>query len=118
MPVLEPCFHCGSSAAGSVRVVGTDGIARSFCCAGCGAATGLILAQGLERYYSFRTASDQAPRFEQRNWSIYDRDQALRSYTHLREDGERELSLQIDGMHCAACAWLLDNSLRQLDGIR
>ncbi len=78
---------------------------------------GLILAQGLGRYYAFRTASDQAPRYEQRNWSIYDRDQALRSYTHLREDGERELSLQVDGMHCAACAWLLENSLRQLDGI-
>jgi Cu2+-exporting ATPase len=118
VPSLESCFHCGNGAADGVRVVGTDGVARSFCCAGCAAATGLILAQGLERYYAFRAASDQAPRFEQRNWSIYDRDQALRNYTHLREDGERDLSLQIDGMHCAACAWLLDNSLRQLDGIR
>jgi P-type Cu2+ transporter len=118
VPALESCFHCGSTAAGCVRSVAVDGVARSFCCAGCAAATGLILSQGLERYYTFRTASDQAPRYEQRNWSTYDRDQALRRYTHLREDGERELSLQIDGMHCAACAWLLDNSLRQLDGIR
>lgn len=118
MSGLNSCFHCGSSAAGGVRVVGVDGVVRSFCCGGCAAATGLIFAQGLERYYSFRSASDQAPRYEQRNWSIYDRDRALRSYTHLREDGERELSVQIDGMHCAACAWLIDNSLRQLDGIR
>jgi P-type Cu2+ transporter len=117
VPTLESCFHCGSTAAATLRTVGIDGAARSFCCAGCAAATGLIFAQGLERYYAFRTASDQAPRYEQRNWSIYDRDRALRSYTHVREDGERELSLQIDGMHCAACAWLLDNSLRQLDGI-
>jgi len=118
VPALESCFHCGSTAAARLRTVGADGVARSFCCGGCAAATGLIFAQGLERYYSFRTASDQAPRYEQRNWSIYDRDRALRSYTHVREDGERELSLQIDGMHCAACAWLLDSSLRQLDGIR
>ncbi len=117
MAALESCFHCGNTGADSVRAVAGDGVERSFCCAGCAAATCLILAQGLERYYSFRTASDQAPRYQQRNWSIYDRDQALRSYTHVREDGERELSLQIDGMHCAACAWLLDNSLRQLDGI-
>ena len=41
----------------------------------------------------------------------------MRRYTHLRPDGERELSLQIDGMHCAACAWLVENSIRQLDGI-
>jgi Cu2+-exporting ATPase len=115
---LESCFHCGSTAAGGLRTVGVDGVDRAFCCGGCAAATGLIFAQGLERYYSFRSASDQAPRYEQRDWSIYDRDRALRSYTHVREDGERELSLQIDGMHCAACAWLLDNSLRQLDGIR
>jgi len=114
---LKSCFHCGNTAADCVHAVAGDGVARSFCCAGCAAATGLILAQGLERYYAFRTASDQAPRYEQRNWSIYDRDRALRSYTHVREDGERELSLQIDGMHCAACAWLLNNSLRQLEGI-
>jgi Cu2+-exporting ATPase len=118
VPTPEPCFHCGSSAAGGVRVIGVDGVGRSFCCAGCAAATGLILAQGLERYYTFRTAPDQAPRYEQRNWAIYDREHALRTYTHVCEDGERELSLQIDGMHCAACAWLLDNSLRQLGGIR
>jgi len=118
VPAPAPCFHCGSTAAGCVRAVAVDGVTRSFCCAGCAAATELILAQGLERYYTFRTAADQAPRYTQRNWSIYDRDQALRSYTHVREDGQRELSLQIEGMHCAACAWLLDSSLRQLDGIR
>ena len=78
----------------------------------------MILAQGLERYYAFRTVADPTPRYGQRNWSIYDRDRALRTYTHVCEDGDRELSLQIDGMHCAACAWLLDNSLRQLDGVR
>jgi Cu2+-exporting ATPase len=118
VPALESCFHCGSTAEGGLRTVGIDGIERAFCCGGCAAATDLIFAQGLERYYAFRSASDRAPRYAQRNWSIYDRDRALRSYTHVREDGERELSLQIDGMHCAACAWLLDNSLRQLDGIR
>ena len=117
MAALESCFHCGSAPAGW-RAAGADGVTRSFCCAGCAAATGLILSQGLERYYSFRTAADQAPRYEQRNWSVYDRDQAMRRYTHECESGERELSLQIDGMHCAACAWLLENSLRQLDGIR
>jgi Cu2+-exporting ATPase len=114
----ETCFHCGSVITDPVPAAAGDGAERSFCCAGCAAAAGLILSQGLERYYAFRTASDQPPRYEQRNWSIYDRDRALRSYTHVREDGERELSLKIDGMHCAACAWLLDNSLRRLEGVR
>jgi P-type Cu2+ transporter len=118
MPARESCFHCGNTAAACVRSIAVDGVTRSFCCGGCAAATDLILAQGLGRYYTFRTTSDRAPRFEQRNWSIYDREQALRSYTHVREDGERELSLLIDGMHCAACAWLLDNSVRQLEGVR
>src|SRR5579872_6394990 len=117
MAELESCFHCGNAAAASVRSIESDGVERSFCCAGCAAATHLILAQGLQRYYSFRTPSEQAPRYEERNWSIYDRDQALRSYTHVLEDGERELSVQIEGMHCAACAWLLENSVRQLKGV-
>jgi Cu2+-exporting ATPase len=51
------------------------------------------------------------------NWPVYDRAEALRRYTHLREDGERELSVQIDGMHCAACAWLVESSLGRLDGV-
>jgi Cu2+-exporting ATPase len=77
----------------------------------------LIYGQGLERFYQFRTAAQQAPDDARRDWHIFDREQAQRRYTHVRRDRMREASLQIDGIHCAACAWLIENSLRQMSGM-
>ena len=117
-PPSELCFHCGNAvASGSAFAVCIDGTSHPVCCGGCEAAANLIVGQGLERFYEFRTAADQMPRYSRRNWPVYDRQEALRRYTRLRRDGERELSLQIEGMHCAACAWLIENSIRQLEGI-
>jgi Cu2+-exporting ATPase len=114
----ETCFHCGNAVStGSGHWVTVDGISQPVCCGGCEAAANLILGQGLGRFYQFRTAGAYEPVSQQHNWSIYDREQALRRYTHLGSDGHRELSLQIDGLHCAACAWLIENSLRQLAGV-
>jgi Cu2+-exporting ATPase len=114
----EPCFHCGNPVAAQIAYeVCVDGIAHPLCCGGCEAAANLILGQGLGRFYDFRTAADQAPQFGVRNWAVYDREEALRRYTHLRGDGDREVSLQIEGMHCAACGWLVENSIRLFDGI-
>lgn len=114
----EPCFHCANAvAAGGHFSVCVNGASHPVCCAGCEAAANLILAQGLGRYYDFRSAGQ--PVAEGRlQWSVFDRAEALRRYTHLRADGERELSLQVDGLHCAACAWLIENSLRTFDGVR
>ena len=114
----EACFHCGNPvSAESAYAVCVDGTAHSVCCGGCEAAANLILGQGLGRFYDFRTATEQVPQYGGRNWTVYDREEALRRYTHLRGDGDRELSLQIEGMHCAACGWLVENSIRLLDGI-
>lgn len=117
-PAIQHCFHCGSAVRpGSCMALVVDGISRPLCCAGCEAAAQLILSQGLERYYQFRSAIGPIPELVQPTWSVFDREAAVREYTYLRPDGERELSLHIEGMHCAACAWLLENSLSQLDGL-
>jgi Cu2+-exporting ATPase len=114
----EPCFHCGNPvAAENTFTVCVEGVAHPVCCGGCEAAANLILGQGLGRFYDFRTATDQVPQYGGRNWAVYDREEALRRYTHVRGDGDRESSLQIEGMHCGACAWLVENSIRLLDGI-
>jgi P-type Cu2+ transporter len=94
-----------------------EGTAQPVCCAGCEAAANLIMAQGLERYYQFREPPNQPPREGAHNWTIYDRDAALRRYTHRDDTGERDALVQVDGMHCAACAWLIENSLRRIDGV-
>ncbi len=114
-----PCFHCGSplpaNAHFAVRVAGAE---RRVCCAGCEAAATLILSQGLGRFYDFREPPAARPSGSGRNWSIFDRAAALRRYTHELPGGERELSLQLEGLHCPACAWLIENSLRREPGVR
>ncbi|MBV8341880.1 MAG: heavy metal translocating P-type ATPase, partial [Gammaproteobacteria bacterium] len=112
------CFHCGGALVpGSNYAVEIDGVSQPLCCGGCQAAATLILSQGLGRFYQFRAGTGPTPAAAGRNWSVFDREAALRRYTHPRPDGERELSLQIEGLHCAACAWLIERSLARLDGV-
>jgi P-type Cu2+ transporter len=123
------CFHCGGPLApGGCHSVSVAGVARAVCCAGCEAAAELILAQGLGRFYEFRdtaaagNAAGTSPGGAllappTRDWTAFDREAALRRYTHLREDGERELLMQVEGLHCAACAWLIENSLHRVPGV-
>ena len=112
------CFHCGSPLETSVRfAVCVAGTTHPVCCAGCEAAVNLILSQGLGRFYEFREPSASRPAGAVRSWSVFDREAALRRYTHELPGGERELSVQIEGLHCAACAWLIENSLRREPGV-
>lgn len=88
------------------------------CCGGCQAAAQLVLSQGLGRFYQFRSGQGLVPDLSHRDWTAFDREAALRRYTHLAAaDGYRCVSLQLDGLRCAACAWLIENSLRQLAGV-
>jgi P-type Cu2+ transporter len=114
----ERCFHCGGPVARAARhTLEIAGVSRALCCGGCQAAANLILSQGLGRYYEFRAAAGPIARGGTGDWSAFDREAALRRYTHERADGERETSLQIEGLHCAACAWLIESSLHRLAGV-
>jgi len=112
------CFHCGSPVAtGSSHEVLFDGQPRPVCCAGCEAAARLVLSQGLGRFYEFRSGESTPPELTGRDWSAFDREAALRLYTQLGADGNRAVSLQLEGLRCAACTWLIENSLRRLGGV-
>jgi len=116
----EPCFHCGAALTPNFRhAVQFGGQRRPVCCGGCEAAANLILSQGLERYYEFRAPAPSPPGFvlQVREWQAFDREAALRRYTHLRADGSREVSLRIGGLHCAACGWLIESSVGRAAGV-
>ena len=118
-PTASRCFHCGSAlAAATSFAVHIDDVAHPVCCAGCEAAANLILSQGLGRFYEFRELPGEPVAGGTHSWAAFDREAALRRYTHECAGGERELSLQIEGLHCAACAWLIETSLRRASGVR
>ena len=112
------CYHCGARlAAGHPHFITVDGKREPVCCGGCAAAAESILAQGLSRFYQFREQPPAAPVPAERDWTVFDRAAALARYTHTRADGSRELSVQLQGLHCAACVWLIENSLQRQGGI-
>lgn len=113
------CFHCGSPIPARCRVsLMVDGVSQPMCCAGCQAAASVILAQGLGSFYQFRESANPQPPAPLRDWSSYDREAAQRRFTHLRPDGSREVTVHLEGLHCAACVWLIENSLACLPGVR
>jgi Cu2+-exporting ATPase len=91
-----------------------------MCCAGCRAVADLIFHSGLDRYYRFRQgesrrASDDLQR-ERTAWAACDQNESL--WGEVWADGGREVLLQSEGIHCAACAWLIRNRLGSAPGVR
>lgn len=131
-PVPEPagpmdqansCFHCGQPVAVPGRFSAeVDGERRSLCCAGCEAAARLIAGMGLERYYLFREQGG-SPRppdpGDSAAFEVYDRPQVLACVSQGCGGGSaaREADVLLDGIRCAACVWLIEGSLSQLDGV-
>ena len=113
------CFHCGLPIAPEVvRETVLDGVARSFCCAGCEAAARTIVALGLGAYY--RQRQEPAGKPEEASLAglhAYDDASFLGDVLVREPEGRVRARLILDGVACAACAWLIEQRLRQLPGM-
>lgn len=114
------CFHCGEPVPSACNLcVTVDGEPQPVCCAGCEAVANLILQSGQSSYYKFRTAKAVRPAEEDAGladaWKRYDERQSL--WGSPLRDGRYELLLQVEGIRCAACAWLIRSQLEARDGI-
>lgn len=104
-----PCPHCGAP------VPPTEPSAP-FCCGGCRAARQFLDGAGLGRYYELRDQSGAPPP------SVASAEP--RSFTWLEPllvaarpcDGIVRLELDIQGIQCAACVWLLSQLFRRSPG--
>jgi Cu2+-exporting ATPase len=100
------CAHCGEAFIGE----------GEYCCGGCSAAADWIRSAGLADYYRLRseTGNRVAPgAIDLRAW---DREEVQQQHARI-EGGEREIRLAIEGMRCAACAWLIDRALATQPGV-
>ncbi|OMH38796.1 copper-translocating P-type ATPase [Motiliproteus sp. MSK22-1] len=113
------CFHCGlfsDSEQAITRKV--EGEARLFCCHGCASVCEAIFSAGLNGFYQRRMEGDfLAPPPEiPKELAFYDLDEIQQDFvTEL--GAEREVQLLVEGIHCAACVWLIENSLRRISGV-
>lgn len=108
-----PCAHCGAPARAS------SGQERAFCCNGCMGAYAMIHEMGLEDYYKLRTDTGSAlgiQESEQRNAVLFDLDAAGVKVNHL-PGGLDCVRLSVEGMHCAACSWLIERLQPTIHGL-
>ncbi|PKM07494.1 MAG: ATPase P [Gammaproteobacteria bacterium HGW-Gammaproteobacteria-4] len=111
------CYHCGEALPAAFLTVTLDGAERAMCCSGCAGAAAWIRDAGLDDYYRLRQRDGSRVATEATDFSAWDRDDIQAQ--HARDiDGDREITVLIEGMHCAACAWLIDRALHREPGVR
>lgn len=117
----ESCFHCGEPVPKNSRFsVTVNDKKEKLCCPGCEAVANAIIFGGLESYYKFRTELPPRPELSESELAelqVYDAPELLQEFVHRNESGTAEATLAIDGITCAACAWLIENQINNLDGV-
>lgn len=115
----EACFHCNLPVPPKEDIVAEiDGEPQHFCCVGCKAVCEAIYAAGLDGFY-LRTPEDGclAPPPEiPKELALYDLDEVQEEFVDDLGE-EREIHLLIEGIHCAACVWLIEHTLNAEAGV-
>jgi Cu2+-exporting ATPase len=115
----QTCYHCGlPTPTGEDIRARIEDEERQFCCIGCRAVCEAIHNAGLEGFYQ-RTPDGilLAPPPElPKELALYDLDDVQEEFVDTLENS-RNINLLVEGIHCAACVWLIENSLRSLPGV-
>jgi Cu2+-exporting ATPase len=113
------CFHCGlpipPEADFHARLEELD---RDFCCFGCQSVSSAIYEAGLQGYYQ-RTPEGVLlgpPPEPPKDIEIYDFDEVQQEFTTCSGD-VRDIHLLVEGIHCAACVWLIERGLPRAPGV-
>ncbi|MBP1636252.1 MAG: hypothetical protein H6Q10_2826 [Acidobacteria bacterium] len=120
-PPHRSCAHCGLPVPGPLVHEGDE---RQFCCAGCRQVYTLVHEWGFDQYYRLlgQQRGALAPaRVTGRTFADFD-DERLQAEGSEEMGGERRRTrLYLEGVHCAACVWLVEKLpavLRGVDEVR
>jgi Cu2+-exporting ATPase len=117
-PKVE-CTHCGLPVPPGLVLAERK---TQFCCQGCQTAFQLISANGLDAFYAMVDSSRESQ-------TLRHRDQQASSFGHLDDPaflqrfarelpgGIREVRLALEGIHCAACIWLIEKLPTIVSGV-
>jgi len=105
---LPACAHCGLDVPrGLIKPDAED----QFCCNGCEAAYEAIRACGLGEYYALKqrlAEEGEAARSGPGRYAEFDDPAFAERHVGALQGGESSVELYIEGVHCAACVWLLE----------
>ncbi|ANU36440.1 heavy metal translocating P-type ATPase [Vibrio scophthalmi] len=118
--MCQSCYHCGEEVP-----VNTDykveilGQIRDMCCPGCETVAQTIMDSGLVSYYQYRTAPAEKANLvpEQLQALVHYDNQEVQNEFVRNSDKHSEVTLSLDGISCAACAWLIEKQLSHTEGV-
>jgi P-type Cu2+ transporter len=113
------CTHCSELVpAGLVE----QSSPHQFCCTGCKIAYEIIHANGLDHYYALRDSTNSpatplTPAPASNNFTEFDDPAFAALYCRQGCAGLATVDLMLEGVHCAACVWLIERLPRLAKGV-
>ncbi len=97
--MIKPCLHCGEN---------TKNTAEDFCCLGCAAAYKIVNQFGFKDYYKLRQINPLVKKIKPEAEDKIDISEFV-----TEKNNQFEVSLIVQGLHCAACVWLIESILKK-----
>ena len=116
------CYHCGAPLAGPPLAVVVAGHDVRVCGDPCRTAALTIADAGLDAWYGLRAHSDAAgaatadPRFRA-EIDAWRTPEVAAPHVRSAGRGTAEVTLTVEGMRCAGCAWLVERLLAKAPGV-
>ncbi len=111
------CIHCGLPVpAGLVQ----QNASEPFCCQGCRTAHAIIREAGLADYYALRDrigATNQSATGRGGKYEEMDDETFHDLYVTRDQPTIDRTEFYLEGIHCAACVWLVERLPRVIDGV-
>ena len=113
---MSACYHCQQPIPAGINI--SDDHGHHYCCHACQTVAQIINAHHLDQYYQVRDRPAPRPAhpYDPAHWQAYDIPEIAAQYTY-KDGDEQEIHLYIDGLHCAACTWLISRALQDAHGI-
>lgn len=120
------CFHCDELIPPGINIYITiNNKKQPMCCIGCQAVAQTIVDNNLTQYYQFRTEPAQKGtqlipeelKIQQRQKNRLLDEEILQSEFIYHNKDSKEAILTVEGISCAACAWLIEMQLSKLEGV-
>jgi Cu+-exporting ATPase len=115
---LVKCSHCQLELDESMMIKEDDNPELNFCCNGCQGVYHLLQDDGLDSFYDKlgKTKLNQPIALDEDS-SSFDMESFKQRYIKTTNEGFSRVDLIIEGIHCAACIWLNEKLLDEMDGV-
>lgn len=114
----QACYHCNLPVSDRNRVrTRIKNHDRDFCCHGCASVCQTIHEAGLGGFYQQQTSSVLPAVDLEYPLEFYDSEVFQAPFLEASKKGEKAITLISDTIHCAACIWLIERALGQMEGV-